>query len=155
MLHLLLPYERYSLIDTTLGVENVTWYRTDMRDKHRIVVTFQDELRTDHPGEERIEGEIEMWGDSAVVPYSRLGIDSPEVLEELIEALQVAVGHWRHCIEECDCYTEDEEAPSDTGVKILSFGGMDFGLWTPGEEGHEDDDEPETDPDEDNQAPNG
>jgi hypothetical protein len=143
------------LIDTTVGVENVTWYRTDMRDKHRITITFQDDLR-DVEGAEKVEGEIEFFGDSDVVPYSHMGIESPEQLDDLAEAIRVAAQHWRHCIGECDCATEEEEV-DEPAIKILSFGGMDFGLWTPGDEpeGHEEEDEPETDPDEDNQAPNG
>lgn len=144
-----------TVIDTTVGVENVTWYHDDMRDNRRIVVTFQDGLRKDHLGGAKTHGEIEFWGDSQVVPYSSMRVDSPEQLDELAKAIEVAAQHWRHCIEECGCFTEDgplppgmAHAPEEGGVKIISFGGMDIpGLWTPGEEDEEDihEEEPQED----------
>lgn len=141
------------MIDTTVGVESVTWYATDMRDPRRITVTFQDALRSEHMGGEKLPAELELWGDSKVVPYSSMLVESPDKLDELAKAIEVAAQHWRHCIEECDCFTEDghqaeHHHQEEDGVKIISFGGVDIpGLWIPDEE-----EEPE-DPDDDNGYP--
>lgn len=120
-----------------------------MRDKRRMALTFQDSLRTEQPGHEKVEGELEVWGDSNPVPYTRMMVESPEQLDELAQAIIVAAQHWRHCIEECGCFEEEDPGTDPRGgIKIISFGGESIaGLWTGAEpEGYEDE-EPE-DPDE-------
>lgn len=125
------------MIDTTLGIENVTWYAKDQRDIRRISIVFQDALRTEHRGDDKVPGEIEFWGDSPTVPYSRMEIESPEDLDDLARAIKVAAQHWRHCIEECPCF--QDEAEDEPGVQIISLGGFDLpGLWEPREDEEED-----------------
>lgn len=115
-----------TVIDTTVGIESVTWYQTDPIDRRRIQVTFQDELRKDFIGGERLPGEIELFGDDRTYPVGRMSVDSPEVLDQLARAITVAAQHWRHCIEECDCFKSELPAEEDEGMKIISFGGMNF-----------------------------
>lgn len=130
------------MIEMTVGVENVTWYATDMRDNRRITITFQDDLRTEHMGDEKLPGELELWGDSKMVPYASMLVESPEKLDELAKAIEVAAQNWRHCIQECECFVgegEEHHHQEEGGVKIISLGGVDIpGLWTSGDPEEED-----------------
>lgn len=114
------------MIDTTVGIESVTWYQTDPTDNRRIQITFQDELRTSFIGGGKLPGEIELFGDDRTNPVGRMSVDSPEALDQLVRAITVAAQHWRHCIEECDCFKGDLPAEEAEGMKIISFGGMNF-----------------------------
>lgn len=96
------------MIDTTVGIESVTWYQNDQKDVRRVQVTFQDELRKGFTGGEKLPGEIELFGDSSEAPLGRMSIDSPESLDQLARAIEIAAQHWRHCIEECECHEHNE-----------------------------------------------
>lgn len=128
------------MIDTTVGIESVTWYQTDSTDNRRIQITFQDELRRGFLGGEKLPGEIELFGDDRTYSVGRMSVDSPEALDQLARAIIVAAQHWRHCIEECDCFKGDQsEDDGDEGMKIISFGGTHFeDLFGPQESEDED-----------------
>lgn len=117
------------MIDTTVGVESVTWYQRDQTDRRRIQITFQDALRKGFLGGEKLPGELELYGDAKEALLGRMSIDSPEDLDQLAKAIEVAAQHWRHCIEECGCFKEGGPMPDvseDEGIKIISFGDFDF-----------------------------
>ena len=110
------------MIDTTVGIESVTWYQRDQNDRRRVQITFQDALRKDFIGGEKLPGEIELYGDSTDAPLGRMSVDSPEALDQLAKAIEVAAQHWRHCIQECPCFQEDSSDQADpSGVKVISF----------------------------------
>lgn len=92
------------MIDTTVGIESIIWYQRDQADRRRIQITFQDELRKNFIGGEKLPGEIELYGDSSEAPIGRMSVDSPERLDQLAKAIEIAAQHWRHCIQECDCF---------------------------------------------------
>lgn len=130
------------MIDTSVGIESVTWYQTDGADRRRIHVAFQDELHKEAlGGTGKLPGEIELFGDDPDHSLGRMSLDSPDSLDQLARAITVAAQHWRHCIEECDCFKGE---PEEEGPKILSFGNMSFdslfGVSEP------DDDEEDDDP---------
>lgn len=135
------------MIDTTVGIENVTWFATDQKDRRRIVFTFQDELRKGFLGGEKLPGEIELYADSKEAPYARMSVDSPELLDQLAKACEIAAQHWRHCIEACDCFNEDNPPKSHKddgdGVKVISFGPLSMESLDEIFEANDDEDEDE------------
>lgn len=109
------------MIDTSVGIESVTWYQRDQQDRRRIQITFQDELRKDFVGGEKLPGELELYGDSSEAPLGRMSLDSPESLDQLARAIEIAAQHWRHCIEECECSKEGASEFSNKDVGTISF----------------------------------
>lgn len=130
------------MIDTTVGIESVTWYQRDQNDRRRVQITFQDELRKDFIGGEKLPGEIELYGDSTDAPLGRMSIDSPQALDQLAKAIEIAAQHWRHCIQECQCFQEDESGqPNSEDVKVISFGDFNLADLFPEEEDEEEPDD--------------
>lgn len=109
-------------IDTSAGVENVTWYQDNIEGARRVVVTFPDEEVGDPKGAYggKAKGMVEMFDPQTQYPMGRLMVDTPTNLEEMAEALMVAARHWKHCIQECDCHEQGTDHEPD-GVMIMDL----------------------------------
>lgn len=120
-------------IESTEGVEQLTWYRDGRESPARIKVTYPNrriELSAEQAeimGEEEgalSPGTVEMSGgrnDS----YGIMGIRSPEELFEIAESLALAANFWRHEIMECECF---EPSPDDAESSFAVDGEMPEGM---------------------------